>query len=614
MTHRFLLPTLLVTRRLTLRLPATCAVMLAMAVATAAAPVPASPPAALQLRVLAINDFHGSLRPPGAPARPGQISAGAGALAAKLQQLRAAVPHTVTVSAGDLIGASPLVSALFHDEPTIEVMNRLGLEIEAVGNHDCDAGRTELLRKQHGGCRAGSANSCRGAAAGTPVPFEGARFTFLAANVDDGNPEAPLFPPFVIKRYEGVPVAFIGMTLRGTPEIVSPEGIRGLQFRDEAATVNRLVPVLHRQGVQAIVLVIHQGGAQEDASHNHGGLDGEAPNACAGGLANGTSAPIRTIVQAIEGGVPLVITGHSHQAYNCVLHDRAGQPVRVTQASSYARMLTQIDLQIDRGTGAIVDVAARNLRIDATEAGLTPVGPVEQLVDAYTRLAAPLADRRVGVLGGPVAGGSAPDGSNAAAELIADAQLQATAGAGRGDAQVAFMNGGGVRGAGFVASQYPHALSFGEVFGIQPFGNHLVVMTLSRRDLADLLEQQFAGCQGSTGRRLLHASMGFQQVVDEQATPCHRVRSATLVQGDTRVELIRDGRPVQTDAPVRITVNSFLASGGDGFTVLQRGTDRVGGGQDVDALVAYLQAQTSDDHPLIWTAAERGAPRVLRQP
>ncbi len=297
----------------------------AMAVLTglaASLPSQAVEPSGTWVKLVAFNDFHGQLESPGslrvnaATATPTLPAGGVDWMAGYVAHLKAQNPRTLVVSAGDIIGASPLVSALFHDEPTIEAMNRLGLDFNAVGNHEFDEGKEELLRMQNGGCHPSDANSCKGAQVGTPVPFEGAKFKFLAANVEETASGKTLFPPYAIKQWGNVRVGLIGMTLKDTPSIVTPSGIAGLSFKDEAATVNALVPKLRARGVNAIVVLVHQGGTQPVSQA------ADTINSCVGNLAG---TPIPAIVGALDDAVDLVITGHTHQAYNCLL-PQPGRP------------------------------------------------------------------------------------------------------------------------------------------------------------------------------------------------------------------------------------------------------------------------------------------------
>jgi 5'-nucleotidase len=360
-------------------------------VACAAAPAAKDKPTGV-VKILALNDFHGQMESPGtfranadAPLVP---AGGIDYLAGYVAAARAANPNTVVVSAGDLIGASPLVSALFHDEGSIETMNRAGLDFNAVGNHEFDDGKDELLRLQRGGCHpTDHENSCRGAEVGTPVPFEGAKFSFLAANVVRKNNGKTLFAPYGLKTFDvggrKVRMAFIGMTLKETPQIVSPSGVKGLQFLDEAATVNALVPQLKAQGVEAIVVLIHQGGAQTSPSP-------QDIDACVGGL---DGSPIKTIVSQLDGAVDLVISGHTHAAYNCQLHLSTGRLVSVTSANSQGRVLTDIDVTLDAGSRDVTAVSAHNKVVDRSNPDIVPNAEVAAIVANYKTIVAPIANR-----------------------------------------------------------------------------------------------------------------------------------------------------------------------------------------------------------------------------
>jgi len=601
-----------------------CVLALSLLLAACALPsrgpgdgAPASPaltPADIRVRVIAFNDLHGNLRSPGkfqpTPSSSPVPAGGVDALAAYVRQLRADSPHAVVVAAGDLVGASPLDSALFHDEAIIEALNRLGLDLSSVGNHEFDAGRLELLRKQHGGCSRADANTCQGQAVGTPVPFEGARFEYLAANVIDEASGQTLFPAYAIRRFEGVPVAFIGMTLAATPSIVTPAGVAGLRFADEADTVNALIPQLHAQGVHAIVVLIHQGGFQGAAAGAGPASSAIDINACVGELRDETLSPIRAIVGRFDPGVDLVVSGHTHTAYNCRLPDRSGHLVPVTQAASYGRVITAIDLMLDPATGTVRSASARNEVVDRSNPAVTPDAGIAALVARYDALAAPLQDRVIGSIAAAVPNTPSAAGELPAGDLIADAQLQATAAPERGGSRIAFMNPGGVRAGGLTGPAYPHPVSYGEAFTLQPFGNSLVVMDLSARQIKDLLEQQFAGCMGQTTTRILQVSRGLRETWRASAPPCQHVVELQLAHDGTTDAIVADGVAADPARIYRVTVNSYLASGGDRFTVLAQGTHVIGGAQDIDALGAYLAQYLAPQAPYEPVAAAR----ITRQP
>ncbi len=510
---------------------------------------PPGPPRRVNVQVLAINDLHGHLEPPAGSTGQvrvgqGRVDAGGSAfLARHLATQRATQPNTVVVAAGDLIGGSPLVSALFHDEPTIDALNLAGLELAAVGNHEFDEGAAELLRMQKGGCH--PKDGCQDG-----TPFNGARFQYLAANVttEDGR---PLLPPHAVRTFEGVKVAFIGMTLEGTPEIVEAGGIAGLRFQDEVETVNALVPELKRQGVEAIVVLVHEGGVQKGA---HDGCEG-------------ISGPIVAIAEGVDDEVDALITGHTHQAYNCVIDGK-----RVTSASSYGRVFTDLDLVLDAATGEVVESTANNLIVTRD---VEPHPEVKALVERYSGLAATLRLRVIGRVAEalhPPDERRWPSGESSLGNTLADSQREAMRAPEQGGAQVAFMNPGGIR-----AALDAGDVTYEEAFTVQPFGNTLVTMTLTGAQLHTLLEQQW---QEGAHARVLQPSRGFSYTYKASAPMGQKVDAASLK---------LDGKPVDPAGRYRVTVNSFLAPGGDGFRVLAEGTERVGGPVDVDALEAWLR-------------------------
>jgi 5'-nucleotidase len=515
--------------------------------------------APVHVKVLAINDFHGHLRPPPGgirikdPADPTKTldiaAGGAEYLASAVAELRRSNPNHIFVAAGDLVGASPLVSALFRDEPAVESLGLMGLEVAAVGNHEFDRGSAELLRLQRGGCHPDA--GCQG-----PRAFAGATFRYLAASTVDESSGRTLFPAYHVKRFDGVAVAFIGLTLQATPTIVVPSGVRGLRFRDEAQTVNELVPQLRRQGIEAIVLLIHEGGLP-DGDYN------ECP---------GISGPIVGIVNRLDRAVDVVVSGHTHRAYNCRIDGRL-----VTSADRYGTIVTAIDLVLDPRSGDVVSARADNVIVRNDRYSRDPAQ--SQLIAAYERLAAPLARRVVGRIAAALTRDESPSGESAIGQVVADAQLAATRAPQDGGAQLALMNPGGVRAA--LAPQRGGEVHYQDLFAVQPFGNHLVTLTLSGAQLLQLLERQWLG---QPRPRVLQVSRGFTYAWDAMLPAGQRI-----VPGSVQL----DGRPIDPAADYRVTVNSFLADGGDNFNVLKQGRDARTGVVDIDALERYIASEPS---------------------
>ncbi len=504
-------------------------------------------PRFVNLQILAINDFHGNI------ATSSASFGGTGRadyLAANIQAAEAGSENSIFVSAGDLIGASPLISALFHDEPTIEAMNLIGLDINAVGHHEFDEGQEELLRMQNGG-----SHPVDGDLDGDP--FSGADFEFLAANVVVDATGETFFPPYSIREFEGVKVAFIGMTLESTPSIVSPGGIVGLSFNDEVDTLNALVPLLQQEGIEAIVVLLHEGGFSD------GG-----PSDCGTGLVG----PIAQITAALDDAVDLVIAGHTNDEFVCEIDGKW-----VTMADTRGRLFTDIDVTLNSITGEMAVVSITN--VGNLQAGVIPDPTVTALIDKYDALSAPLANAVIGTITSDILRASNAAGESALGDIIADAQLEATAPAGFGEAVVAFMNPGGIRNDLLFSATGPEfdgEVTFAEAFSVQPFGNSLVVMTLTGEQIDALLEQQWAG---QPFPRILQVSDGFSYAWDAAAPDGDKVDPASIIINGAVLNLVAD---------YRVTVNSFLAQGGDNFSVLIDGTDRLGGEIDVDALVNYF--------------------------
>jgi 5'-nucleotidase len=410
-----------------------------------------------------------------------------------------------------------------------------------------------LLRMQHGGC-----HPVEGCLDGDG--FAGATFQFLAANVVRQDSATTLFPAYAVRHVAGVKVAFIGMTLKGTPTIVTPSGVAGLTFTDEAETVNALVPHLQAQGIEAIVVLIHEGGFPT-------GTYNECP---------GLSGAIVELVQRFDPAVDVVISGHTHQAYNCQINGKL-----VTSASSFGRLVTDVDLTIDRATGEVVRRRANNLIVTRE---VPPAPQLTALVDKYQTLVAPLANRVIGSITADITRTPTPAGESTLGDVMADAQLAATADPAVGGAVVALMNPGGLRADLAYApsgSEGNGHVTYGEAFTVQPFGNSLVTLTLTGAQLKTVLEQQFQGCGTQNRDRILQVSAGLTYAWSQSAPACGKVDLASI-----KIK----GVAIEPHAAYRVTVNSFLADGGDNFLALREGTDRLGGAQDLDALEAYFQA------------------------
>ncbi|VVB71481.1 Uncharacterised protein [uncultured archaeon] len=511
----------------------------------------------VELQIIAFNDFHGQLEPLqgkmtlyyNRSCKPYQVEVGGVEyLATLIKSLKASNPNTVIVSAGDSIGASQLVSALFHDEPTIEALSEIGLQYSAAGNHEFDEGVQELMRMQYGCCS--PSDGCQ-----DQDRFTGAGYDYLTANVVNNTTGKTLFPPYKIEYIQGIPVAFIGVSLEGTPAIVSPSGVRGLKFLDEADSINGIVRTLKEKGIHTIIVLIHQGGSQN-------GLPSEAV---------GLSGPILNIVNRTDEEVDVFITGHTHQSYIAKVDGRI-----VSQAGSLGKLLSDIDLTISKDTLDVTSATAKNVAVTHD----MPKDPeISEIVEKYSTLAAPLAERVIGAINASITRKESASGESALGNVIADAELHAT---GQSDRAVAaFTNSGGIRADllynNSSSKGMPENVTYEEAFSVQPFSNSLVTMNLTGTEIDELLEQQF----GTGGYSILQVSGGFSYTWRRSAPQGQKVDISSI-----RIQ----GSPIDPSGVYRITVSSFLADGGDGFTVLMAGKDRVYGAMDLDALVDYFQA------------------------
>ncbi len=545
--------------------------------------------------MIGLNDFHGNLMPPSGgvvmedPAKPKgtTVSAGGAAyLATLINSLKAQNPgNTLVVAAGDMIGASPLISGVFHDEPTIDVLGKLGLDISAVGNHEFDKGRDEILRMQNGGCFPASADGSAGVVGGDTCmdngSFSGAKFHYLTANVVDKSTGKPLFPAYEVRTVGGVKIGFIGLTLEETPTVVTASGVAGLRFLDEITTVNNLVPELKKQGVSAIVVLLHNGGRTKATFVN----DKTCP---------GLNGDIVGIVDKLDPAVDVVISGHTHQEYVCTRNGKL-----LTQTGLYGRIATKVDLTIDPVTRTVLKKDANNI-VAVNDVGILSGGKpvplpdgvvplakdseIDALVQNYEKLAAPLAGKVVGKISESLFKKKNTAGESTLGDVIADAFLFGTSDASFDKpAQIAFTNGGG----GFRSDLKELDVTLGALYSVLPFSNSVVLMDLTGNQLLRLLEQQWEAPNSGNGR-VLEVSDGFTYTWDvnqqEGAEPGTGKRVDT---GSMQL----NGSPIEMDKIYRVAVNDYIAGGGSGFTVLLDGANLEQGGIDLDIVAAYFEAK-----------------------
>jgi 5'-nucleotidase len=549
------------------KLPPALAALALFGAMQAPPPCSAEDAAPVDLRILAINDFHGYLRPPSGGIRisdPDDVTrkiavpaGGAEHMATLVKELRRGRKNTIFVAAGDLIGASPFLSAMFHDEPTVESLSMMGLELASVGNHEFDEGKAELKRMQNGGCH--PVDGCQG-----PHAFLGAKFHYLAASTIEKDTGKTIFPPYEIRQFDGIPVGFIGLTLKGTPDIISPTSAAGLEFRDEADTVNASVAELKARGVEAIVVLIHEGGFPT-------GDYNECP---------GISGAIVEITKKFDSAVDVVVSGHTHQAYVCQIDGRL-----VTSGDKYGTLVTAIDLKLDPNTRDVVSARADNVIVRSNS--LPKDARQTALIEAYDKVSAPIANRRAGSITETLSRVPGAAGESALGDIIADAQLAATKADGNGGAVIAFTNPGGIR--TDIVRKEDGAVTYAELFASQPFRNQLVTLSLTGGQIRNMLEQQWLDPRRP---RILQVSKGFRYTWDAAKPYGEHVIAASISLNGELVDPLRS---------YRVTVNNYLSVGGDGFTVLKEGTAQRFGVFDADALYTYFQANS----PIAPVATER---------
>jgi 5'-nucleotidase len=532
---------------------------LALTACTSTAPTTEAPANQnINLRLLAFNDFHGALKTPNVGIVNGDAgfgklirAGGIAHLATAIKTQSAGQAHVRVVAGGDLINASPMISSLFLDEPSITALSMAGLNYSAVGNHEFDRGFDELMRLQNGGCSA--AKGCF-----TPEGFTGAKYKCLAANVFKAD-GAHAFTPYVIDKFNGVPIAFVGAVLKGTPAIVPKKAIEGLRFAEEAQSANALVPQLKQAGVQTAVLLIHEGG------NTKGGFNDKSCPQFEGAILR--------VIDQLDAMFKVIVSAHTHQAYNCRVGDRL-----VTSASSNGRLLTTIDLQLSP-QGQLLASNADNMIVSPNQFAADPT--LQTLVDGFAKRSEPLENRVVGRVIGDVTVPGNRAGESPMGSLIADGYLFATR---MNGAEVAFTNTGGLR-APLISRREDNGITFGEIYSAQPFANTLMTFTLTGKQMKDMLEAQFP--------RTLRSDADRVRVMQISSTLTYSYDLSKPYGERVMPDSVKiNGTVVQADQKVRVTSSDFLFNGGEGNSVFRTGTDVVGGPLDVEALEAFLAANS----------------------
>ena len=519
-----------------LRISFSCVILLPGTAQRAAVAQVINPIADIQ--ILGFNDFHGALEPPtGSNGRIGTVAAGGVEyLAAHIARLKAENPNTIVVSAGDNIGASSLLSGMFHDEPTVEALSAAGLEVSTVGNHEFDEGWQELTRMQNGGCHPVAGCQDR-------TPFSGARYEYLAANVWRGG--QALFPATTVKTVDGIKVGFIGLALEGTPSIVSAAFMKGLTFGSEVAAGNQAAAALVAQGVRTIVVVIHAGGRPGTNDVNGCELSGS----------------IIDIANQLSPDIDVIVSGHTHQAYVCTFGSKL-----VTSAQSNGALITDIDLQVDRASGEVVSKKAKNVIVTRD---IEKSAAITSLLEHYRPFFVEIGQREIGTITAPLLETGNDAGESALGDVIADAMLEQASALAPGGVQVALWNTGGVR-ADLIGRPAtaggPAPVTFSQAFDVLPFGNRVEVRTVTGAALIAMLE---------TG--VFQISRGIAYQVDPT-----RPRRERVVRGS----ITFNGGAIDRSARFRVATSDFIWHGGDAVVV--ESSEALDVGADIDLFVRYL--------------------------
>lgn len=549
----------------------------------------------VSVQLLSFNDFHGNLEPP--PGASGHVtssqqggnqpisSGGVEYLANALRTVRKGHPYSVTAAAGDVVGASPLLSGFFHDEPTIEAMNELGLNVTSVGNHEFDEGLAELLRKQHGGCH--PKIGCYGKG----KKFKGAKFRYLAANVTDAKTGKQILEPYMIWQHKDVKIGFIGVTLKGTPNVT--QGAKGLKFGDEVETINRYAEELNHKGVKAIVALLHQGGFP--ASNNY---DYKCDTPSAG---SGLSGPIVDIAKRVTHKVAALVTGHTHEAYVCTIPDPSGTPRVVTSAASFGRLYTETTLTYDLQTNDIVRTAGKlphavNRAVSHSQPKATDM---TQLIKHWNGLVASEGNKPVGYISADINGRGSKEYEKPLGDVIADAQLEGMSVLDKSGAQIAFMNPGGIRSDlayKATGSEGDGVVSYRKAYAVQPFPSMIETKDLTGSQIISVLQQQVSGNVNGPKPKILQISKGLTYRLDLTKSGMARIVISSVKLNNVAIA---------PDKTYRVAANDFLMNGGDGFPAFKEGTNVQIGLSSLDAFINYLKKHSSKKSPLAPPKAER---------
>ena len=494
------------------------------------------------------------------------------------KQLRATNPDTAFVAAGDLIGASTFESFIAKDKPTIDALNEAGLDVSAAGNHEFDQGYDDLVNRVMQPYNA------------TTNPYGGANWEYIAANIRKKSDNSHALAPTWTQDFGSVKVGYVGAVTEDLPELVSPAGISTINVTDVVTEVNAAANDLKAGGADVIVLLVHEG----------------APGTNCAAMDDDPTSDFGSIITGVNDNIDAIVSGHTHLAYDCsfAVPGWSGRDVTerpVVSAGQYGMALNKLVFTVDTATGEVQAKTQTLLNLQSCTSNCTPPAtPVwtanypadpatAAIVSAAVANAAVLGAQPLGQIGGPFFRGKLTNGTteNRGAEstlgnLVAEVQRWNTRNPESGSAQIAFMNPGGLRAdmVGTGTGPFPRTLTYKQAADVQPFANTLVNMDLTGAQIKTVLEQQWQPGGAARPFLKLGISKGFKYTFDDTKPVGSRITGMWL-----------NGSPIVPATVYSVTVNSFLASGGDNFFELSNGANKQDTGKiDLQGMVDYMAA------------------------
>ncbi|MFD7321726.1 bifunctional metallophosphatase/5'-nucleotidase [Streptomyces sp. NPDC059875] len=553
---------------------------------------PAAADDPIDVQLLSITDFHGYLQPP-TPGQGGRIPAGGGTsvtvggaayLATHLTRLRSGHPNSVFFSTGDNFSGWPFEVDAHQDEPTIEVLNKLGLRFSAVGNHELDVSPEFLVNHMEDGRCFGTVGVDSCFTDSTGRRFHGADFDFLSGNIVSKRTGRTVVDPYRIEWFRGadgkrVPVGFISTTVEATVT-GSTSYQPGLRALDQAQTIDRYAKELRRRGVEAIVLNVHEGGSPKSAATS--GYD----------VCDSAYGPVIELAKKVTPEIDAVVTGDWHSRFNCMVPDPAGKPRPVVEAGNHGALISEINLSLDPKTGEVLRDRTRSVNHAVTR-DVAPDREVQKIVDHWAargaeRFAQPLATQTGSFTRTPNAAGE-----STAADLYADVQYWNANRTPDGRADLALIAAQPAQGSTAVRGDLPYAkgshpadadgrILYGESWNVYGYGNPVLTVSVKGRQLDAILEQQW---QKQPNGTVKSAPLAVSRNVSYRYDPARPVGDRVSPR-----DVLINGRPLDPERTYRVAALAYTVIGADGYSAFAGYTAPVRDGADHESFVDYLRA------------------------